>query len=134
MASLINPNASRPFLLGHQAFSERNCTLDSMQTSSVVATVDILSILQNVETLAFSVLDQGPLCLGVFCFFFPSSFLTCSKNISSHKNRDDGIHSFGSSSFRGLGIMVWKFNTKDLFLKHLAHAGIVRGMVKGSAA
>lgn len=84
------------------------------KTSSVVATVDILSIPLNVRTPAFSVLDQGVVCSGVG--FFPSSFLTDSKNISIHKKLSWwNIKIFWSSSFRNLGIVVWKFNTKDLF-------------------
>lgn len=86
VTSLINPNLSPRFLLCTQAFL-RYVALhsDSIQTSCAVATADILSIPVDVKTPAFSVLDQGVVCLGVG--FSPPSFSTGSKNISIHKKQ-----------------------------------------------
>ena len=86
---------------------------ESIQTSSVVATADILSHSPEREDSCNSLyLDQGVVCLGVG--FSSPSFLTCSKNICT-KIKMTEYKKIWSSSFRGLGIVVWKFNTKDLF-------------------
>ena len=58
---------------------------------------------------------------------FCSSFVTGSKNTSTHRNRDDGRKKIWSSSFSGLGIVVWKFNTNYLF----SEAGLVKMREEG---
>ena len=64
------------------------------------------------KTPAFSVLDQGVVCLGVG--FSSPSFLTCSKNISI-KIKMTEYKKFGPHPSGGLGTVVWKCSTKGLF-------------------
>lgn len=86
---------------------------ESIQTRSVVARADILSHSpEREDSCHFLYLDRGVVCLGVG--FSSPSFSTGSKNICA-KIKMTEYKKIWSSSFRGLGIVVWKFNTKDLF-------------------